>query len=71
MLGLTAAQVFMISQQNQKLDQQTYLAEASRRGALTAEFAALSERVGTLVARGGVRRRATGACDSLRPTVMP
>jgi hypothetical protein len=47
MLGLTAAQVLLISQQNQKLDQQTYLAEASRRGALTAEFAALSERVGT------------------------
>jgi len=47
MLGLTAAQVLLISQQNQKLDQQTYLAEASRRGALTAEFAALSERIGT------------------------
>lgn len=46
MLGLTAAQVLLISQQNQKLDQQTYLAEASRRGALTAEFAALSENIG-------------------------
>lgn len=47
MLGLTAAQVLLISQQNQKLDQQTYLAEASRRGALTAEFAAISEKIGS------------------------
>ena len=47
MLGLTAAQVLLVSQQNQKLDQQTYLAEASRRGALTAEFAALSEKIGS------------------------
>ncbi|MBL8424561.1 MAG: pentapeptide repeat-containing protein [Candidatus Accumulibacter phosphatis] len=46
MIGLTASQVLLISQQNQKLDQQTYLAEASRRGGLIAEFAALSEKVG-------------------------
>jgi hypothetical protein len=45
-LVLTAAQAMLIYQQNQKLDQQTYLAEASRRGVLTAEFASLAEKIG-------------------------
>lgn len=45
-LLLTAAQAMFIYQQNQKLDQQTYLAEASRRGVLTAEFASLAEKIG-------------------------
>lgn len=43
---LTAVQAVLIYQQNQKLDQQTYLAEASRRGVLTAEFSSLAEKVG-------------------------
>jgi hypothetical protein len=47
----------LIGEQNQKLDQQTYLAEASRRAGLVAEFAAIAELIGKESASARQRAR--------------